>query len=210
MKLFSLIEGGEIHLEDGKKILRQDEFSHLLEAKEVLDKAKKDAEIYMKGVKTRGAKMRQQAKEEGFTEGLNRLNTQIIALDQKTKEIEHEMQKKILPLALKAAKKIFGRELKLSPESIVDIVMQTLKPVKESHQIKIFVSKEDHQFLEKEKNRLREMLEYVEILAIEERADLSKGDCIIETEGGIINATLENQWRSLEAAFETYLKPKST
>lgn len=210
MKLFSLIEGGEIHLEDGKKILRQDEFSLLLEAKEVLDKAKKDAEVYMKGVKTRGAKMREQAKEEGFTEGLNRLNTQIIALDQKTKDIEHEMQKKILPLALKAAKKIFGRELKLSPESIVDIVMQTLKPIKESHQIKIFVSKEDHQFLEKEKNRLREMLEYVEILAIEERSDLSKGDCIIETEGGIINATLENQWRSLEAAFETYLKPKST
>ncbi|MDX8430741.1 MAG: FliH/SctL family protein [Candidatus Algichlamydia australiensis] len=208
MKLFSLIEDGEIHLEEGKKILTQEEFATLLDAKGVLDKAKKDAETYMKGVKTRAAKLRVSAKEEGFAEGLNRINAQIVALDQKVKEIEHEMQKKILPLALKAAKKIFGRELNLSSEAIVDIVLQTLKPVKESHKIKILVNKEDLKTLEKEKAKLREMLEYVEILTLEERSDLEKGDCIIETEGGIINATLENQWRALESAFKTYLEPK--
>lgn len=210
MKLFSLIGSGDIHLEEGKKVLKSEDYALLLDAQELLKKTKKDAESYLKGVKTRAAKMREQAKEEGFQEGLDRVNNQIITLDKKIKEIEHEMQKMILPLALKAAKKIFGRELDLSPEAIVDIVLQTLKPVKESHRIKIFVSRDDLKILDKEKKKIREALEYVEILAIEERAGLEKGDCIIETEGGIINATLENQWRALEAAFETFLKPKPT
>ena len=34
------------------------------------------------------------------------------------------------------------------------------------------------------------------------------GVCIIETEAGIINASLENQWRALESAFEAFMKQK--
>ena len=35
---------------------------------------------------------------------------------------------------------------------------------------------------------------------------IEPGGCIIETEAGIINAQLENQWRSLENAFESFMK----
>ena len=122
--------------------------------------------------------------------------------------MEHELQKTILPLALKAAKKIVGRELELKPETIVDIVRQTLKPVTQHHNIKIFVAKQDKEALEKEKKELRNILEHVQTFIIEEREDITPGGCIIETEAGIINASLENQWRALESAFETFMKQK--
>ena len=122
--------------------------------------------------------------------------------------MEHELQKTILPLALKAAKKIVGRELEIKPETIVDIVRQTLKPVTQHHNIKIFVAKQDKEALEKEKKELRNILEHVQTFIIEEREDITPGGCIIETEAGIINASLENQWRALESAFETFMKQK--
>ena len=60
--------------------------------------------------------------------------------------------------------------------------------------------------LEAEKSKIREILDQIESLSIHDRADIATGGCIIETESGIINATVDNQWRALEAAFEKYVK----
>ena len=49
-------------------------------------------------------------------------------------------------------------------------------------------------------------LKSLESFVIRERAGIQPGGCVIETEGGIINARLENQWRTLEKAFDTLSK----
>ena len=76
----------------------------------------------------------------------------------------------------------------------------------QNHHIKIFVAKEDKEVLEKKKTELRAILEQVQTFIIEEKEDITPGGCIIETEAGIINASLENQWRALESAFEAFMK----
>jgi type III secretion protein L len=99
-----------------------------------------------------------------------------------------------------------GEEIKLMPERIVDIVLQALKPVTEHRKIKIYANKEDLEILEKEKPKIKELLKEVESLSILERGDVEKGGCIIETEAGIINAQLENQWKALETAFKSFME----
>jgi len=206
-KLFSLIYSGEIHRSgEEEPILPKEEFSLLLDAKEVLQKAKEDVKGYLKQNQAECDKALAKAKEAGFNQGLTEFNKQILLYEQKIKEMEHQLQKMILPLTLKAAKKIVGRELETSPETIVDIVRQTLKPVVQNHHIKIYVNKKDKETLDKEKQSFRDALEHVETFTIDEREDVSPGGCIIETEAGIINASLENQWRALESAFEAFMK----
>ncbi|MBI3211529.1 MAG: HrpE/YscL family type III secretion apparatus protein, partial [Simkania negevensis] len=41
--------------------------------------------------------------------------------------------------------------------------------------------------------------------SLEDREDIAPGGCIIETEAGIINASLANQWQALEAAFAAFM-----
>lgn len=205
-KFFSLIFSGEIHRAQDDKVLPEGEFSVLLDAKEVLKKAKDDVATYLKQNKEECEKVLQKAEESGFNKGLTEFNKQILLYQQKIKTMEHELQKLILPLALKAAKKIVGRELDTNPETIVDIVRQTLKSVAQNHHIKIYVNKKDKELLDSKKKDLKEILDQVETFAIEEREDVSPGGCIIETEAGIINASLENQWRALESAFEAFMK----
>ncbi|WP_194848000.1 HrpE/YscL family type III secretion apparatus protein [Candidatus Neptunochlamydia vexilliferae] len=205
-KFFSLIYSGEIRPEAEEKVIPAEEFSALLKATDVLKKAKEDVKTYLASNKEECKKLLAEAEEAGFNKGLSEFNKQILAFEEKVKEMEHELQKMVLPLALKAAKKIVGRELELKPDTIVDIVRQTLKPVTQSHHIKIFVSKQDKEVLEKEKDGLKKMLELVKTFVIEEKEDVTPGGCIIETEAGIINASLENQWRALESAFEAFMK----
>lgn len=206
MTLFSLIYKGDIKKTSKKKVLRAEEFSQLLEIQDLIKETQDDIQRLQEETTTQCATLKKEAEEEGLQLGLVKFNTQLIYLDQKVREMQHEMQKVVLPLALKAAKKIVGEQLDINPQSIIEIVMQALKPVRQNHEIKIYVSKEDKEALESAKEKLKALFDQLRILTIDEREDLTKGSCIIETEAGIINATLENQWRALEAAFENFLK----
>ena len=137
---------------------------------------------------------------------MSRFNEQLINFDKQLRQIRADLQKQILPLALKAAKKIVGEQLSVSPETIVDIVIQTLAPVTQNHRFNIYVNKVDKEILEAQKPKIKSYLEQVQVLTIQERSDIAPGGCIIETESGIINASIENQWRALESAFEKYMK----
>ncbi len=205
-RLFSLIKTEEVHLASDKKVIPLDDFTTLVEAHDVLERARTDAKALLEQARTEAIQIRETGEKEGFQEGLTKLNEHVLSLDQEKKRLRHEVNKLILPLALKAAKKIVARELETKPEVIVDIVLQALAPVLQNHRITIYVNKADKEILESEKARLKEKLEQVESLQIKERDDISPGGCIIETESGIINATAENQWNALEAAFERYLK----
>jgi len=210
MKFFSLLYQGEVHPAAEEKVIPAGEFSTLLEAIEILERAKEDAERYRQETEKEAEKLKEDAKEKGFAEGLARFNEHLLFFDKQLRLIKMDLQKQILPLALKAAKKIVGEQLEVHPETIVEIVIQTLAPVTQSHRFTIYVNKADKEILEENKSKIKSILDQVQVLTIQERADIAPGGCIIETEGGIINATIENQWRALESAFEKYMKPSSS
>ena len=207
MYCFRLIKEGKVHT--GKeKIIRKDEFEELLSAKELLQKSEKECKQVLDEAHKECALIKEKAKEEGFQEGLNIFNEQMLLFEDKLKMLKHELQKAVLPLVLKSTKKIIGEELKQNPESILSIVMQSIKSVIQSKIVKLYVNASDLEYLESEKELLKKNFERLESFQIEKRDDIEKGSCIIETERGILNATLENQYRALERALEAHMKPR--
>lgn len=206
MTLFSLIRSGTLRITQGKKVLPKETFADLLSAKEVIAKAKEDAEAYREETEKKCAQLEEEAKERGHQEGLQSFNEHILFFESRLKEMETNFQNAVLPLALKAAKKIVGEQFALKPETIVDIVINTLRSVSQNTQIKIIINPEDRKYIEEKKDDIRARIDHLDTLLIEERDSVHPGGCIIETESGIINATLENQWRAIEAAFETFNK----
>ena len=204
MKLFSFISPGSLHRQSDKKIIPSEEFSQLLEAKQILEKAIEDAENLKQATILECENLKIQAREEGLQNGLEEFNKHILLLDSEAKKIYLSMQKVVLSLALKAAQKIVNKELETYPDTIVDIVIQAIYPAKQNKRVAIFVNKSDKEALEKNKPKLKDLFEQVQVLSIQERAGITPGGCIIETESGIINATIENQWKALELAFERY------
>ncbi len=206
MKYFSLFSSKEIRRASSKKVLPAKEFGALLQGSELIELVKQEAQQFQKETAMEGEKVKEAAFQEGFQEGLISLNHHLFALDQELKALREEIQKKILPLALKAARKIIGEELKLHPDRIVDIVLTALKSVTQHKKIVIYVNKLDLEMLETHKAHIRKIFEHLESFSIQERNDVEPGGCMIETEAGIINAQLENQWRALESAFELFMK----
>lgn len=205
-KRFTLLQNDKILLSRGDKVIPAKEFAVLLDAEELKSRVEAELKKLQKKTEQKCKELKAKAREAGFQEGLLQFNKHVVALEEKKRQLYHETQRLIIPLALKAAKKIVAQELKLHPDIIVDIVKQTLKPVLQNHRIKIFVNKEDKNILESNKDSIKSILEQVETFSIEDRPDIEQGSCIIETESGIINATLDNQWKALEAAFQGFMK----
>ncbi|MCH9611116.1 MAG: Yop proteins translocation protein L [Chlamydiales bacterium] len=204
MKFLSLIQKEEVRIAPDRKTIPASEFSQLLTAKELVEKAQTQAADYRVAVEQECENLKERAKEEGFEEGLFRWNQQLAQLEQEKQNIEDELNKTLVPLALTAVKKIIGKELEQKPETITDIVKTALKPVSQHRKISIFVNKEDLDRVETDRNDIKALFEHLETLAIKVRGDVEKGGCIIETEAGIINAQLDSQLKALEAAFQTF------
>ncbi len=199
---FSLIHEGKLTTAPHTKIIKADAFSDLLTSKELLETVTKDAEEYRREVAAECENLKVQAQKEGFEVGYQAWAKQLAQLEQEIAKVHQELQKIVLPIALKAAKKIVSAELETSPQAILSIVMGTIKSVAQHKKVIIYVNKADFEAIESNKGKIKELFEAVESLSIRERDDVEQGGCVIETEIGIINAQLKDRWVTLEAAFQ--------
>lgn len=205
MYCFTLLKKGQIHTTKGK-IIPREEFSELLTAKQILEKAQEEATRLIEEAKATSSEIHAEAKAEGFDEGLQQFQAHLLLFEEHLRTLRLEMQRVMLPLVVKATKRIVGEELKQSPESIVDIVLQAIKQATQAKVVRLYINKEDLPYVEQERERIKESFEGLTSFSIEARSDVAQGGCIIETEKGVLNATLENQFRALERALEAHKK----
>jgi type III secretion protein L len=197
---------GEEVRQGGKKIIPREELEVLLETEALLEQAKAEIVERKQELEEEGKKEKERGFQEGFQEGLMKFNEHVLLFQDKIKEMQYLMQQQVLPLVLKATKKIVGEQIRLEPETIIDVVMQSVKSVLHCKFIKLYLHKQDMDIVEQKKDTIKQLFDQVESFQIEERADVAPGGCVIETERGILNATLESQFRALENAFEAHMK----
>lgn len=207
---FSLISEKKIHIGPKTRIIPKQDIQDLLDGKQLLEKIKEDAVHYRQEVAEECEKLKEKASSEGYEEGFKSWLEHVARLEEEIIKVRKEFEKLLIPIALKAAKKIVGREIELTDDVVVDIVSNALKPVATHKKIVIYVNKKDFQILEQNKPKLKSLFEALESFTLRVRDDITPGSCIIETEVGIINAQLENQWRTLEKAFNNLVQSKET
>lgn len=205
-KLFTLIHGDEIRVAPKKKIIPASEFSTLMDASEVIEHARADVKNYHQKIASDCELIKENAFKEGYEEGFKQWAEHLEKLEEEISKAHSHLEKMVVPIALKAAEKIIGREIELAPETIVDIVIANIKSIAQHKKIIIFVNKNDWEVVEKNKHRIKELFEDLQSLSIRPRDDIEPAGCVIETEIGIINAQMTHRWNILAKAFEKLMK----
>lgn len=204
-KIFSLLFGGDVAIAAGTKVISKSKMEQLVSMQDVLKKVQEDANRFKLQMMKEIEIEREQARKKGFEEGLKSWAKHLAALEDATKKVQNDIQKLVVPVALKAARKIVGRETSLAPETTVEIVANTLRAVSQDRQITVYVHPTSLDLFEKNKATLKSVFDRLETLSIQPRDDIPPGGCIIETETGIINAEIEEQWVHLQKAMESAL-----
>ena len=115
------------------------------------------------------------------------------------------MEANYISLVVTCVEKIIDDELKQNPESIVGIVRSALRDARQQREIIVRVHPQDAEALRKDERRLLEMLARANTIEVREDASVRRGGCIVGTELGTIDASLNRQLEALSTALASEL-----
>lgn len=146
--------------------------------------------------------------EEGRTEGLKNAESlvaaKLMSLDQVMTELADirrtlvtENEAQIVRLSYVIASKIAIRDIEEDPSYIMDCVANLIDSMQAESKITLRVSHEDFDFIEEFKDRDLKTKDLFAKLKLYKEENLDHGECIFESNHGIINATMEGRLEKL-------------
>lgn len=141
--------------------------------------------------------IREQARQEGYKEGQTqaRDEAQHLAkaagkLDAALKGLEDQVAEELLALAVEIARQVARCELSAQPEVLLNVIREALAMLPHQHAA-IFLNPEDASLA---RSYLGDQLTHAGH-RINEDPKLQRGDCVVESGGSHIDATLATRWR---------------
>ena len=186
-----------------------------MEAEEIKNTARREIEIERRQAIDEGKK---QGYNEGYQQGLSEVDEmkQALAVEKQKLEEEYEqlveeLEPRFIGVITAVYNHIFGVELSDNRDILVHLIDSTLRKVESSRTFIVHVSAEDYPYVNMQKQSLiegaiagRGMIEIIEDIA------LSKGACLIETDGGIFDCGIDTQLEGLEKKLQVLSFEKTT
>ncbi len=190
--------GSTVSPAPGTRILRAAEYARLLEAQSILDDARAEADAIRKRAEEAYEERKKQGYEDGVLDGQMQQAEKMLETGMQAVEYLEGLERQIVEVVTTAVRKIVG-ELD-DKERIVRVVRTALEQVRGRQRVLVRVCPE-------EEPQVREAL--APMLArtssangIELVADqrMKAGDCMLESEMGVVDAGLEVQLKAIEHA----------
>jgi type III secretion protein L len=182
------------------KVIEREVVGARQEAGEIRRRAEEEAQRIVDEANEQAYEIRQRGFEEGKQEGFAQHTKEIATALLKVREIENGLEAEYIGLVKACCAKIIGQELKQHAESIVGVVRSALAEARQQREIIVRVNPYDVEALEKSKGKLLEMLARANVIEIRPDASVTRGGCVVATELGTIDATLERQLDALAQA----------
>jgi type III secretion protein L len=169
------------------------------EAKRILAEARAEAQALVQSAETYAREAREAAYQQGREEALQELTEGLIATREARDKALASVEKDILKLAVKIAEKLIGREMKHDRQTMADLVAQALHQARRSEMVTLRVNPADLALVDEQRERLNPggRVRYLDFIA---DPGVSPKGCLIATDKGAIDASLDTQLRVLERA----------
>ncbi len=115
-------------------------------------------------------------------------------------QILAESQKEIARMALTVARKILNKEIMTDPATVVAVVKGALARVDFRKQYIVHVNPLDLEVIKNSAQEIRAMLESCETLKFLASPQVAAGGCVVQTEGGMVDAQIDRQFTEVEQA----------
>lgn len=146
--------------------------------------------------------------EEGRTEGLKNAETMVAAklmsldlamteLADLRKSLVVENEAMIVKLSYQLGSKIALRNIEEDPGYIMDCVRELIDSMQSDNQVTLKVSDEDFAFIEEFKDRDLKTKDLFSRVKLYKEEGLEHGECILESNHGVVNATLEERLKKV-------------
>lgn len=148
-----------------------------------------------------GEKAGAEAAQQRLEHGLSSVQIMIQEIEGLRCTAAAEFEAELVQLALAVARKIVQHEIGLAPEAVTRIVRQALGRVEHAARISIRIHPEDLKLLSQTSPPLMSGRSEAGRVVLEPDEGITRGGCLIETDGGEVDARIERQFQVVEEAF---------
>lgn len=155
--------------------------------------------------------IKQSAYQEGFNEGvqqaqadLENFRNSLGAFMGAEERVFSEIAPHILPIAMEIAEKIIKTEVKIDPQIVLDTILDVLKTLsKNEPKIVLRVNPVQVQYLKDTMPEQVKLLGMESKLSILSDESIMEGGCIVETNNGVVDASIEAQIEIVQNALRS-------
>lgn len=202
MEPFIRLTAGSFGLRPETRLLKARDYQSLVDARRMLADAQQQAHELLAEAGREYERQKQRGYEDGINQSKLEMAERLIQAAEHSVNYLAHLENKIATLVMTAVRKILSEFD--DAELTLRVVHRALQVVRNQPQVTIRVHPDQELTL---RSRLGERLlaEYSEISAIEVIADprLAMGGCILETEIGVVDASIEVQLQALERALKS-------
>lgn len=185
------------------KIIKAKEIQTFLEANEILNTAKQRANEIIQNAEQAYEQKKQEGYYDGQMEGKLEHTEKIMETVLSSVEFIEKIENTIVDIVHDSIVKVIG-ELD-DKERIIRIVRTALQHVRNQQQVIIRVAPDDEKYIQQELSTLTQK-QGSSFIDIQADPRLQQGSCILESELGVIDASLNTQLKALEKALKNKIQ----
>lgn len=203
MDPFIRLNAGAITPNPATRLVKAKDYRILVAAETLIADAQRQAETILAEAEREAETRKRQGYEEGLARGKMEMATQMIDTVERTVSYFAQIEDAVVGLVLHALRKILGEFRE--EELLRRVVRQALQVVHTQHQIKIRVAPEQQTALNQHLSELLAGYKGIGFAEVVADARLGQQDCVLETEIGVVDASLDVQLQALERALQSRL-----
>jgi type III secretion protein L len=138
------------------------------------------------------------AKEQGYDQGVREWHETLSAAWRQRDEYLDANEAAVLKLAVKVAGKVIGEELRTTPETVASLAREALRTLQRAKTFVVQVHPADAPLLNERILVLRSAVGPTRDIEVVSNPSLLRGDCVVESDIGLIDARLETQLKNIE------------
>ncbi len=174
-------------------------FASALDARRFLEQAQAQADALLAELESHRTRVLTEARRIGSEEGFAQVAELLLRARAEAHELKKRSEQRLVALAVRIAERILGAQLELAPEYVLSVARKAMEQVPWCRKLVYRVHPEDLALLEQHREALFARAAEVDAQFVAD-AKVRRGGCILETEVGRIDATLESQLRAIERA----------
>ena len=140
-----------------------------------------------------GKKLAFDEKTAELSEKIEHMQVLLTKIENLKKELVVQNESAILRLIYYIAGRVAMSEIQSRPEVIVDVLRKATESMQEDENVSVHLAPADLQFIEGSREQLGKSAEFIRRLKLEADEKIKPGGCVIETNYGVVDASVEQR-----------------
>lgn len=187
-----------------KKVIKAHEYAQYMSGKEVIQKAQEEANTILASARKVYEDEKQKGYDDGVKQGKQQMAQHLMDYVSKTVEGYEHFEEKMLEIIMQALRHILG-EMD-NKDLVMAVIKRVISAVRSQKEVTLRVAPTQKDFVQAQLAPILSTYPSVHFIDVVADPRLKEGDCIAETEIGVVDARLEVQLEAIHKAFSQRLK----